>query len=91
MQDDLGDYNDMQVQQRELRDTAQELFSAGGANAPVLLTMGRLVDRLESQEKAARQRVVEQVGRFVTARTGAELGRLLATREETSVSGRGSS
>ncbi len=91
LQDDLGDYNDLQVQQRELRDTAQELCSAGGANAPVLLTMGRLVDRLESQERAARRRVVEQVGRFVTARTGAELGRLLATREETSVSGRGSS
>ena len=91
LQDDLGDYNDLQVQQRELRDTAQELFSAGGANAPVLLTMGRLVDRLESRESAARRRVVEQVGRFVSARTRAELGRLLAARAETSVSGRGSS
>ncbi len=91
LQDDLGDYNDLQVQQRELRDTAQELFSAGGANAPVMLTMGRLVDRLESRESAARRRVVEQVGRFVSARTRAELGRLLAARAETSVSGRGSS
>ena len=91
LQDDLGEYNDLQIQQRELQDAAQELLSAGGAKAPALLTMGRLVDRLESQQEAARRRLVEQIGGFVTARTAAELGELLATRAETSISNRGAS
>ena len=82
LQDDLGEYNDLQVQQGELQDTARELLAAGGADAPALLTAGRLVDRLESRQAAARRRLVDEVGRFVTARTEAELGRLLASRPE---------
>ncbi len=81
LQDDLGDFNDLQVQQRELRDAAPALL-AEGAGAPALLAMGRLVDRLESRERAARRRVAGQVGRFVTAGAGAELGRLLASRAD---------
>ena len=91
LQDDLGEFNDLDVQQRELQDTAQELFSAGGARVSALLTMGRLVDRLESRQRAARRRLVEQVGRFVTARIAAELGQFLASRTETSTPTRGAS
>ena len=80
LQDGLGDFNDLQVQQAELRDAAEALLSGGGAGAPALLAMGRLVDRLESRERAARRRVAGQVGRFVTAETQAQLGQLLASR-----------
>ena len=82
LQDDLGDYNDLEVQQGELQDTARELLAAGGAGAPALLTAGRLIDRLESRQAAARRRLADEVGRFATARTAAELDRLLASRPE---------
>ena len=80
LQDDLGEFNDLQVQQRELEDTAGELLAGGGADAAALLTMGRLVERLESRRHAARRRLVEAVGGFVTAQGAAGLGELLATR-----------
>ncbi len=82
LQDDLGEYNDLEVQQGELRDAARELLAAGGADAAALLTAGRLVDRLESRQGEARRRLVEAVGGFVTPRTAAELGRLLASRAD---------
>ena len=89
LQDDLGEFNDLQVQQGELQDTARELLAAGEADAPALLTTGRLVDRLESRQAEARQRIADEVGRFVTARTAADLGRLLASRPATSDTARG--
>ena len=82
LQDDLGEYNDLEVQQGELRDAARELLAAGGADASTLLTAGRLVDRLESRQAAARGRLVDEVGGFVTARTAADLRRLLASHAE---------
>ena len=82
LQDDLGEYNDLEVQQGELRSTARELLAAGGVDAATLLTAGRLVERLESRQAEARRRVVEGVGGFVAARTAAEFGRLVASRAE---------
>ena len=90
LQDDLGEYNDLEVQQDELQETARELLAAGGAGAPTLLTAGRLVDRLESRQAAARCRLADEVGRFVTARAAAELDRLLASRPEVPDAARGS-
>lgn len=85
LQDDLGEYNDLEVQGGELQNAARELLSAGGADAPALLAAGRLVDRLESRQAEARRRLVDEVGRFVAARTAAELGRLLASRSKAPV------
>ncbi len=85
LQDDLGEYNDLQVQRDALQDTARELLSAGGADAAALLTTGRLVDRLESRQAVARRRLVDEVGRFVAAPTAVELGELLASRSEAPV------
>ena len=82
LQDDLGDYNDLEVQQDELQHTARELLAAGEADAPALLAAGRLVDRLASRQAAARSRLADEVGKFATARTAAELDRLLASRPE---------
>ena len=90
LQDDLGDYNDLEVQQGELHDTARELLAAGGADAPALLAAGRLVDRLESRQTAARRRLADEVARFATARTAADLDRLLASRPEVPDAARGS-
>ena len=90
LQDDLGDYNDLEVQQNELQDTARELLAAGGADASTLLAAGRLVDRLESRQAAARRRLADEVGRFATAPTAAELARLLASRPGTPGADRGS-
>ena len=90
LQDDLGEYNDLEVQQGELQDTARELLAAGGADAPALLTAGRLVDRLESRQAAARRRLADEVGRFATARTAADLDRLLASRPQAPGADRGS-
>ena len=89
LQDDLGDYNDLEVQRGELQDAARELLAAGDADAPALLAAGRLVDRLESRQAAARRRLAGEVGRFATARTAAELDRLLASRPETPDAARG--
>ena len=83
LQDDLGEFNDLQIQQGQLHDTARELLAAGGADAPALLTTGRLVERLASRQAEARRRLGDEVGRFVTAQTTSELGRLLASRPET--------
>ena len=90
LQDDLGEYNDLEIQQGELQDSARELLAAGGADAPTLLTAGRLVDRLESRQAAARRRLSDEVGRFATARTAADLDRLLASRPEVPDAARGS-
>ncbi len=90
LQDDLGEFNDLEVQQGELHDTARELLAAGGADAAALLTAGRLVDRLESRQAAARHRLADEVGRFATAQTAAELDRLLASRSDAPDAARGS-
>ena len=80
LQDDLGEYNDLQVQQRELETAAAELLAAGGADAAALLTMGRLVERLASRQQAARLRLVREVGKFAAE---ADVDGLLATRTRT--------
>ena len=80
LQDDLGEYNDLQVQRRALGDAADELLAAGGANAATLLSMGRLLERLESRQRKTRRRLVAEVGRFASA---AEPGEFLAARPRT--------
>jgi CHAD domain-containing protein len=74
LQDDLGDYNDLQVQQRELSGMADDMLRQGTAGAPTVLAMGRLVDRLESREQALRRRLATAVRGFVSESRADEVG-----------------
>ena len=78
LQDDLGDYNDLRVQQRELTGMATDIFVEGDAGAPAFLAMGRLIERLEVRQGAVRHRLATAVKGFVNDRTANEIAELRA-------------
>jgi len=77
LQADLGDYNDLQMQQEELKRMADELGRDGTAEARTLLAMGRLVEGLASRQRRLRRRVAKGVKTFTDDRTSAEVAALL--------------
>ena len=54
LQDHLGEFNDLQVQQETLRTFAQELMGSGKGPPATLLAMGQLLGRLDGAQ--ARER-----------------------------------
>lgn len=64
VQDNLGDFNDYEVQQDKLTDFAQEMAKAGQAPTETLLAMGRLLDRLDAGWHKERQRFAKRFKRF---------------------------
>jgi CHAD domain-containing protein len=65
LQDHLGEFNDLAVQQRELRVMASEMLEAGAASAESLLAMGGLIERLERRQAGLKVRLVCRVRSFV--------------------------
>ena len=61
LQDNLGEYQDCQVQAATLRTMAADLFDARTAPASTLMAMGRLADGLDQRQSRARD---EFEGRF---------------------------
>jgi CHAD domain-containing protein len=77
LQDVLGEFNDLAVQQRELRITSSEMLERDAASAETLLTMGCLIGRLEQRQAAIKRRLVAGVRSFVGDRTRAAVRELL--------------
>jgi CHAD domain-containing protein len=65
LQDRLGDYNDLEVQQDELRRISSEIAKQGDQTAPTLLAMGALVGDLAIRQKKLKRKVIESVHAFV--------------------------
>ncbi len=64
LQDNLGDFNDLEIQQDSLQRFAHEMFQEGLATGETLMALGRLVDRLETRQEAERQRFQREFSKF---------------------------
>jgi CHAD domain-containing protein len=64
LQDNLGDFNDLSVQQETLRRLAHEMHETDGAPVETYLAMGRLQALLEERHAAERRRFAEVFAQF---------------------------
>jgi CHAD domain-containing protein len=64
LQDNLGDFNDFEVQQASLNRFAEQMVAEGTAQAQTLMAMGRLVDRLEQGQARERERFARRFVKF---------------------------
>jgi CHAD domain-containing protein len=64
LQDNLGDFNDLDVQQRTLQQFAHQMEDEGLASVDCLLAMGRLLDHLLQQQARERRRFAACFERF---------------------------
>jgi CHAD domain-containing protein len=55
LQDNLGEFNDLRVQQAALPQLARRLETAGRASADTFVFIGRLLERLAGRERLVRQ------------------------------------
>ncbi len=71
LQDNLGDFNDLEVQQDSLQRFAHDMFQEGLATEETLMALGRLVDRLETRQAAERQRFQQEFAKFASKKNRA--------------------
>jgi CHAD domain-containing protein len=64
LQDNLGEFNDLQVQQDTLRLFARQMIAEGVATVEALMAMGRLIERLELRQRRRRQRFAKRFARL---------------------------
>jgi CHAD domain-containing protein len=64
LQDNLGDFNDLEVQQRTLQQFAHQMEEEELASVDCLLAMGRLLDHLLHRQASERQRFTGCFRRF---------------------------
>ncbi len=64
LQDNLGDFNDYEVQQGSLREFADDMIGRHAAPAPTLMAMGRLVEHLENGQARERHQFGERFAEF---------------------------
>jgi CHAD domain-containing protein len=76
LQDVLGDFNDIQVQQVFLRQFAEEMMYAGLAPPETFLAMGRLMGQLEAQQEIERVAFTKQFKTFAGDRNVRRFERL---------------
>jgi CHAD domain-containing protein len=76
LQDNLGDFNDYQVQQESLRSFADQMLEDGATRAETLMAMGRLVERLEEGQAKERRRFAERFRQFADKKNHARFKRL---------------
>jgi CHAD domain-containing protein len=69
LQDNLGEFNDLEIQQAVLARLAREMQQDGLAPANCLLAMGRLIGHYERQQKKERRRFAQCFARFDDAGT----------------------
>jgi CHAD domain-containing protein len=69
LQDNLGDFNDLQVQQTSLCRFAREMSDEGLASVESLLAIGRLVEHLSQRQTGERQRFAKCWSGFATRQT----------------------
>jgi CHAD domain-containing protein len=64
LQDNLGDFNDLEVQQEKLRDFARQMVEEGEVAPATLLAMGELVAGLRRFQEEERLAFAEHFSRF---------------------------
>jgi CHAD domain-containing protein len=64
LQDNLGDFNDLQIQRETLKRFAEEMVAEGCATVESLMAMGRLVERLELRQAEERSRFTKRFAAF---------------------------
>lgn len=79
LQDNLGEFNDLEVQQGTLRRFAHEMQDDGVAPADCLLAMGRLLGLLDERQARERRRFAECFERFDSERNRALFWRSYAS------------
>jgi CHAD domain-containing protein len=75
LQDNLGEFQDCQVQAATLRDMAEDLI-AKGAPAATLMAMGALAEQQESREARARSEFSRRFQRFAAKENGERMAAL---------------
>lgn len=76
LQDNLGDFNDCEVQQDALQSFATEMAAEGKTPVETFLAMGRLEDRLQIGQETERQRFSRRFARFASADNRRRIRRL---------------
>jgi CHAD domain-containing protein len=76
LQDNLGDFNDLAVQQQILQSFAREMQAEGLASANCLLSMGRLLEHLLEEQGRERQRFADCFQHFSSAENAKRFRRL---------------
>ncbi|MCP4660560.1 MAG: CHAD domain-containing protein [bacterium] len=79
VQDNLGDFNDLEIQQRTLKQYAHRMHEEGLAPLDTLMAMGRLVAGLESRQDEERRRFSECFIRFSQKDNRTSFRRLFAS------------
>ncbi len=64
LQDNLGDFNDYEVQQGSLKEFADDMISRQAAPAGTLMAMGRLVEHLEKGQAHERHQFGQRFAKF---------------------------
>lgn len=82
LQDDLGAYQDLEVQVTELRELAHRLHGRPRTDTATLLATGRLIDHLEQARARARDEFVERFADYDSDANRRALAALLAPLEE---------
>jgi len=83
LQDNLGDFNDYEIQQEKLGTFAEQMVERGTTPARTLMAMGRLIERLEAGQAEERQRFAERFGQFSAKKNHARFKRLFKTTRGT--------
>ena len=91
LQDNLGDFNDYEVQQKSLEDFAEQMIESGTTPARTLMAMGRLVERLEAGQEKERKRFAQRFGQFVAKKNHARIKKMFKPSPSTTGNGSGSS
>ncbi len=78
LQDNLGSFNDLEVQQETLRQFAHTMLAEGLATAATLMAMGRLVAGLEARQQQEREKFHKRFQRFSGRRNRQRFRELLA-------------
>jgi CHAD domain-containing protein len=77
LQDNLGDFNDLTLQQARLTDFAHDMVREQQVGADSLLAMGRLVEHLAARQAGERGRFEKSYAAFSRPRIRRRLRRLL--------------
>ena len=81
LQDNLGEYQDCQVQAAALRSIADDLFDSRAATAMTLMAMGQLAEAQENRQKRAREEFASRFQRFASAANRRRFDHLLSRAE----------
>jgi CHAD domain-containing protein len=84
LQDNLGDFNDLVLQQRALSGFAHELTTGETPSERTLIALGRLVERLAAEQARIQRKFRERFERFATRENQRRVRKLFAGDEKRS-------